>query len=698
MNHDSHFSIWNSMALMTAIDVVIIALACGSLLLLKIYWKDLKQFKVLLPVLFLLFSLLLLGAFYLADLYIMWILPEKVGMPAAMAKMRALHLEFSWITNLVVCMCIFFGLSQIIRKLLINSHELKITNETLDKQLLELRKLSTAVNASNASIIITDRHGHIEYVNPGFIENYGYQKKEVVGQHIKFLMNDENTEEENKHILNVIKTGKPWKGTLQHKCKDGTSRWNRINVSSVLDHGGKVSHFISIHEDVTREYEITEKLNYQAKYDHLTGLLNRFEFEQRLIQLLDAPTTNRIEHALCYMDLDQFKVVNDTCGHAAGDELLQQLTLVLQDAIRKTDVLARLGGDEFAILMQHCSLNQAERVIKVLQEAVHKFQFVWEGQIFRVGISIGLLSITDNRSSISELMKRADMACYMAKDMGRNRVHIYNKKDEALIKHEGEMQEVTRIYNALENNSFLLYAQAIESMNKNKPNSYELLLRMQHENGHVINPINFLPAAERFNLISKLDRWVIEYALTEMQHYPEFIEQIEYVSINLSGQTFADEGFLDFVLMTIRDNKINANKICFEITETAAISNIGMAKNFILNLKKIGCLFSLDDFGSGLSSFAYLKSLQVDYLKIDGLFVKDIVEDAIDHAMVKSINQIAQVMGIQTIAEFVENDVIKGMLQEIGVDYVQGHGIGQPILLQDLLKRTENVTSIKKSL
>ncbi len=458
---------------------------------------------------------------------------------------------------------------------------------------------------------------------------------------------------------------------------------------AVKDDSGNITRLVGTHVDVTARKLAEKKLNYESTHDKLTGLVNRREFERRAERLLNSAVAEQNEHALCYMDLDQFKVVNDTCGHIAGDELLAQLSGLLQKVIRDRDTLARLGGDEFGVLMEHCSIEHAHRVASAIQTAIQDYQFIWEGHSFRVSVSIGLVPITGADSTLTDLLKDADAACYTAKDYGRNRVHVYRIDDEALSQRHGEMQWVNQIQRALVENRFSLYAQSIQSLEQNSAGHYELLVRMLDEKGGLIPPGAFLPAAERYNVITHLDRWVIENAFQQLTQNPVFLDSIDFVSINLSGQSLSDATFMDFVEQQFKQHDIIGSKICFEITETAAISNLNMAENFILNLKKLGCIFALDDFGSGLSSYGYLKHLPVDFLKIDGLFVKDMLHDKIDRAMVKSINEIGHVMGMKTIAEFVENEEIKSMLVDIGVNYGQGYGIHKPqpfveVLSQDV--------------
>jgi diguanylate cyclase (GGDEF)-like protein len=441
-------------------------------------------------------------------------------------------------------------------------------------------------------------------------------------------------------------------------------------------------------EEVSRS---EAQFRYQASHDALTGLINRHEFERRVKGLISSTHMEKGENALCFMDLDQFKVVNDTCGHIAGDELLRQLGEVLQDAVRHSDTLARLGGDEFGILMEHCTLAQAQRAVTAIQQIIQDFQFSWEGQTFRIGVSIGLVAISESTPSLTELLKQADAACYMAKDLGRNRIHVYNPDETQMVLRQGEMQWVSRINQALEENRFMLYAQSIVPLDKSTEMHYEFLLRMVDERGEIVSPVTFLPAAERYDLMQKLDIWVVGHAFSLLANHPDLVEQVHFFSINLSGQSITNVNFLDSVISQIKELNIEPGKICFELTETAAISNLRAATHFISSLRELGCRFALDDFGSGLSSFGYLKNLQVDYLKIDGIFVKDIADDPIDHAMVKSINDIGHVMGMKTIAEFVESSKIKGMLRKLGVDYAQGYEIGRPQPFEEILARDEEL-------
>ncbi len=562
--------------------------------------------------------------------------------------------------------------------------ERKLAEETLRESNERFR--AAYEEATIGMAMVSLKHNIIE-ANTAFCNMLGYSKDELIGVNFKDITHPDDVELSIKqHRKLIAGTIVNYQFEKRYTHKQGLILWVLLSVSLVRDKHSTPLYAIAQMQDITERKKIEEKLSYQASHDVLTGLANRREFERRAERILDTIRQGKDEHALCFMDLDQFKVVNDTCGHMAGDEMLRQITTVLHEVVRKRDTLARLGGDEFGVLMEHCSLDDAHRVATSLQKAIQEHQFSWEGQTFKAGVSIGLVPITEITSNLTQLLKDADAACYIAKDKGGNRIHVYHPDDlETNLRH-GEMQWVTRLSQALEENRFCLYAQAIEALDGSSDLHYELLLRMIDNNGETIPPGAFLPAAERYNLITKVDFWVIEHAFGLLKDNPVFLKQINFCSINLSGQSLTEPDMLEFIIEQLDNSKINGEKICFEITETAAISNLSTAIKFISTLIGQGCRFALDDFGSGLSSFAYLKNLPVDYLKIDGMFVKDIVDDPIDHAMVKSINEIGHVMGMKTIAEFVENDVIKGMLKEIGVNYVQGYGIGKPQPFEEIIK------------
>jgi diguanylate cyclase (GGDEF)-like protein len=440
-----------------------------------------------------------------------------------------------------------------------------------------------------------------------------------------------------------------------------------------------------IREATKKEQQKQEEISYQATHDELTGLLNRRAFEHELRSLLSKQQAGHPLHTILYLDLDQFKVVNDTCGHHAGDALLQQVTRIMKDRLRQNDVLARLGGDEFGILLENCSGEPALRVAESIRQGVSDFRFHWNNKLFSVGTSIGLVSFGNEEFALSDILSIVDGACYLAKDKGRNRIHVYRANDSELIARKGQMNWVAKITNALEEDRMVLYKQRIAPLHSTneKTQYFEVLVRMLDDDGSLILPSSFLPAAERYNLISSIDFWVIKKAF---EYFSEHCtaEDVRYTCfINLSGSTIGKESLIDYVSRQFMAYGIPPNAICFEITETAAIANLNDAGKMIQELRKLGCRFALDDFGSGMSSFAYLKNLPIDFLKIDGEFVRNLHRDRIDRTMVEAINKIGQEMGIQTIAEFVENDVIRDELEKIKVDFVQGFAIEHPVPIED---------------
>ena len=433
---------------------------------------------------------------------------------------------------------------------------------------------------------------------------------------------------------------------------------------------------------------MTGEMSYQASHDMLTGLINRREFEARLEKAIADVRQNKRNHVLCYMDLDEFKVVNDTCGHVAGDALLQNLAKHLADEIRTTDTIARLGGDEFGLLLPLCNIDKAREIANNLRKTIKDFQFVWDKKAFDVGVSIGLVEINENMRTLNDILKAADSACYVAKDLGKNRIHIYHDDDIQLTQRLGDMHSAQAVQKSLADDRFVLYAQEIRANNDCKIQWHgEFLIRMLGEKNEIIPPNNFIPAAERYNLMVDIDKWVVNKAFSYIKQLEQKYNDSVLCSINLSGQSICDEGFLKYIINQLNESNISPSSVCFEITETAVVSNFFYAEKLLQILKGMGCSFSLDDFGSGLSSFGYLKKLDVDYLKIDGSFVKSMLDDDKDYALVKSINQIGKEMGMKTIAEFVENEALHKKLIAMGVDYSQGYGIAKPVPLSSIVDK-----------
>ena len=473
------------------------------------------------------------------------------------------------------------------------------------------------------------------------------------------------------------------------RTKHGEWKWVQCRGLALVSGKGVPIRLAGSHTDISQRKASEQKLLWNSTHDGLTGLVNRHAFEQSLDRELKKARRIEVEHALLYLDLDQFKVINDTCGHIAGDQLLRQLSSMLAKIFRGSDMLARLGGDEFAIFLKDCPVRKAVSIANLVRETIEDYCFVWEKQTFRVGASIGVVTINRANASRNEVLSAADIACYAAKDLGRNRVHLYQESDDQMALRHREMHWVSRITRALQDERFVLYCQPILPVGGPGAGApmQEILVRMVDEKGDIVAPNLFIPAAERYNLMQAIDRWVIRnlfLKLAEDRQSGCFDEEL-ITTINLSGCSINEEGCLDFIKEQFDRYAINPGRICFEVTETVAVTNLAQAAVFIEELKVLGCLFALDDFGSGLSSFGYLKNLPVDYLKIDGQFVKDMVDDPIDAAMVNSINQIGQVMGMKTIAEFVENNAILERLREVGVDYAQGYGLAGPVPLEEVL-------------
>ena len=573
------------------------------------------------------------------------------------------------------------------------SHD--ITERKRAEELLfeEKERAQVTLQSIGDAVISTDADGRIAFLNPIAEVLTGWPADEARGRllaDVFCIINEETREPTVDPVEACLKKGKIV-GLANHTVlvsRSGKEYSIEDSAAPICNEKGAILGVVLVFKDVTEARLLSRQASYQASHDTLTGLINRSEFNRRLRRVLETAQAHFTNNALAYLDLDQFKLVNDTCGHVAGDELLRQLGQLLKQHIRRRDTLARLGGDEFGLLMEHCYIREAQGVVENLVEVIGNFSFPWGDHSFNIGVSIGLVAVDGNSSGAERILSAADSACYMAKEQGRNRVHVHQEDDKELARRHGEMQWAVRLPRAQEEDRFLLYFQKIAPIvdqDTDKGAHYELLLRMKDETGNLILPGAFLGAAERYNLSDRLDRWMITRAFRWLQAHPAHLEQLRICSINLSGLSLGNKAFLSDVIQELEESDIAPEKICFEITETVAIANLSSATNFINSLTELGCRFALDDFGSGLSSFAYLKNLPVDYLKIDGLFVKDILDDAMDLAMVRSINDIGHVMGKQTIAEFVESKAILEKLKEINIDYAQGYAIGQPKPLDEVL-------------
>ncbi|KAB7622983.1 EAL domain-containing protein [Alkalilimnicola sp. S0819] len=567
--------------------------------------------------------------------------------------------------------------------LLLSSLAARHQNRALIRTLSEENeRVQVTLGSIGEAVFATDPEGLLTYLNPHAETLTGWSLAEARGQRLAEvfrLLNETSREPVGDLVADCLAHDGPLSpdGEVALLDRSGDREYSvEVSVSPIRDYERRIRGVVIVAHDVTDLRHMARMMSYQANHDPLTGLVNRREFERRLREALDEANHGGREHALCYVDLDQFKVVNDTCGHMAGDQLLTRLSAVLRQHVRDCDTLARLGGDEFGLLLKNCDLELAGALASELLEVISGFRFSWDDKVFQLGASIGVAAI-HRGSTPTQVLAAADSACYVAKDEGRNRVHIVYPDDEEVSSRHGQMRLVSEIHRALEEDRFQLRYQRIESLKTPGRSHAEILLSMQAEDGSVLAPGQFLPAAERYSMMAGVDRWVVSRAFRQLQHSP-VLQQVEQLAINLSGQSLSSEQFAFFVAEELERSGVDARRICFEITETAAIANLARAQEFIRTLRARGCRFALDDFGSGLSSFAYLRSLPVDYLKIDGAFVRNMSKDAIDRAMVVSINEVGHVMGIETIAEFVEDAATRELLRELGVDYVQGYGIHKP--------------------
>ncbi|MBW4682446.1 MAG: EAL domain-containing protein [Microcoleus vaginatus WJT46-NPBG5] len=575
----------------------------------------------------------------------------------------------------------------------------------MEQALFEEKELAqVTLQSIGDGVITTDASGRIQSLNPVAEKLTGWSSAEAKGlplTHVFQIVNEltrlpvDNTAETALREDKVVEI-------MNHSvliARNGHEFAIDHSAAPIHASDGCIIGAVLVFRDSTLTRDMARQLSWQANHDALTGLVNRREFEEQLEQTIFKAKTGSQPHILLYLDLDRFKIVNDTCGHVAGDELLRQVSQQFKSRIRKTDTLARLGGDEFAVLLYQCSDSQGLQVAESLLQSIQTLRFVWQDKTFSIGVSIGLVAINADTQSVSSVLSDADTACYTAKNRGRNRVHVYQTNDHELAQHRGEIQWVVKINQALQNNQFCLYSQPIIPIAHPCAGveHYEVFVRLQDQTGQMVSPMAFIPAAERYHLMQTIDRWVIRTLFAHLsalithdsgisgqgEYPPEKAQQTSSTkqslyAINLSGSSIHDEQFIDFLKEQFFLHKIPPQSICFEITETVAIANWTKAGELIQSLKEMGCWVALDDFGSGMSSFAYLRHLPLDFLKIDGNFIKKIVENPIDLAMVESIHRICHVIGIQTIAECVENEIILEKVTQIGIDYAQGYGIAKP--------------------
>ncbi|MBC3881546.1 EAL domain-containing protein [Undibacterium sp. LX40W] len=549
----------------------------------------------------------------------------------------------------------------------------------------EFERTRVTLNSIGDAVITTNEREEVEYLNPIAEQLTGWKLVDAIGLPVTTVFNIVN-----QHTRLTAKN--PIAHCLEERAivglardtvlisKDGNEYAVEDSAAPIFSTGDVITGVVMVFRDVTGQRILRQEVERRASHDHLTGLANRAEFDRVLLEMFESSISTGVSHALCCIDLDQFKIVNDSCGHSAGDALLKEVSALLVKTVRSKDVVARLGGDEFAILLEGCDLKAAHRISQQVCDKVAQIRFQHGSNFFRVGASIGVVPLDGRWESAQDAQQAADGACFAAKDEGRGRVHIYVDLDKTVMEQRDQMQWATRLPQAIDENRFELFAQPIMPLGEFVENGlhFEVLLRMRETDGTLIPPGVFIPSAERFGLAPQVDRWVVNSVFEWLKMHADALDNIHTIAINLSGKSVGDRNFHQFLVEALDRDQIPAHKISFEITETAAIGNMGIATEFIAMLHERSARISLDDFGSGMSSMAYLKHLRVDYLKIDGQFVKDMANDAVDCAMVRSINEIAHLTGKFTIAEFVENENILKLLEDIGVDFAQGYYIGKP--------------------
>ena len=563
--------------------------------------------------------------------------------------------------------------------------ELDITERKLYEEALFREKESAQITLQSIGdgVITTDAKGVIDYVNPVAEALTGWRLEDSQGRAIEEIFrafHEETCEPLENPLAVAIRRTRSIKSVRPMLLirRDGNEIYVESTASPIRDGSGAVSGGVLVFHDVSEARELNRRLSYHASHDVLTGLVNRREFENRMERALKSAKARETSYALCCLDLDQFKIVNDTCGHSAGDALLGQVGALLKSKVRWRDTLARLGGDEFGILLQDCERDQALRIAENLRQGIRDYRFTWQGGVLAVGASIGIVEITSEIPTVANVMSAADVACYAAKDSGRNRVQLY-KPDDMPERHR-EMHWVSKLARARDESRFELFYQPIVPIQPKaqEREHFELMLRLRDESGTIVAPAEFIPAAERYNIMPSIDRWVVRQALDRVVHRIESGVKPFTVAVNLSGTSLNDERFLEFLIAELSAGQLAPGAMCFEITETAAIENLSNVVYFMRELKNRGCHFALDDFGSGLSSFMYLKTLPVDYLKIDGQFVENVTRDPVDRSMVAAISQVGNAMGIQTIAERVESPEVLAELGRLGIGFAQGFYIAKP--------------------
>jgi diguanylate cyclase (GGDEF)-like protein/PAS domain S-box-containing protein len=546
-----------------------------------------------------------------------------------------------------------------------------------------------ALNSLAEAIIATDERGRITFMNPAAERLTGSEGSQATGKLLEEIVS--LVDESDRRLLadpvhQALTSGAPvtlGRRALLLSRSTGGERSIELSASPVRNEAKEVVGAALLLHDVTELRGLARQMSYQATHDALTGLVNRREFERRLEEAIDSGQRGDGQHVLCYLDLDRFKLVNDTSGHLAGDSMLREVAKLLRDAVRDSDTVARLGGDEFGMLLIGCPLEKARQIADDVCRSVGDYRFVWKDRIFNIGVSIGLVEISRESGTLEELMAAADTACYVAKKQGSGRVAVYSARDEALARHSGEIQWLQRLQGALKENRFQLYHQIIvPTHGADGGPAMEVLIRLREENGQELPPAEFMRAAERYRLMGLVDRWVVQTTFAALGRGALAIQPDRSVAINISGQTLGDLQFLEFVVECLDSTGVSPAQICFEITESAVVANLEHARRFIGVLHGMGCQFALDDFGSGVGSFSNLKNLPLDYLKIDGSFIRNLARDTVNQAMVTAMIKLARTLNFKVIAEQVEDSAALEAARRMGVDYLQGYAIGRPQPLQ----------------
>jgi diguanylate cyclase (GGDEF)-like protein/PAS domain S-box-containing protein len=553
-----------------------------------------------------------------------------------------------------------------------------------EPQLLALQSLAEAV-------IATDKEGRISYMNPAAEQLTALEAGAATGKLLEEVITLVDEAERRllsdplRQALSSGATVNLSRRALLLSRSSGGERAIELTASPVHNAAQELVGAVVLLHDVTELRGLARQMSYQATHDALTGLVNRHEFERRLQEAIDSGHRGDGQHVLCYLDLDHFKLVNDTSGHVAGDSMLREVAKLLRDAVRDSDSVGRLGGDEFGLLLIGCPLDKARQIADDLTRAVGDYRFVWKDKIFNIGVSVGLVEISRESGTLEELLAAADTACYVAKKQGSGRVAVYSARDEAHARHTGEIQWLQRLQSALKDNRFHLYHQVIVPAHGEDGGgpAMEVLVRLEDETGKELMPADFMRAAERYRLMGLVDRWVVQTTLAALGRGAIAVPANRSVAINISGQTLGDVQFLEFVVECFDSTGAAPAQVCFEITESAVIANLDHARRFVGVLHGMGCEFALDDFGSGVGSFSNLKNLPLDYLKIDGSFMRNLERDTVNQAMVTAMIKLARTLNFKVIAEQVEDSAAEDAARKMGVDYLQGYAIGrpQPLLL-----------------